>query len=346
MSTTIGSLIAELGLDDSKFKTQFATIKKQALNDVRDIEKSFKNAFSLKELTITAKVDDKQLTDLNKHLSLKEKHFKQVQQEFNRSPLTPKVDLNNLDKLETRLNNLHRVASKPLNLRVNEPAMSSRDRYSSVPIVDSGGISQSRGSSLPDNANLVASNDRLITAIESLSSSVGESDRTNKELPVKISKSIYVSSRESLTDKIFNLPARVMESVITGSLEGVGQQLAFDFTTGAQKYVETKTGKSASTMGRDFGRFAYGRGKQVAMVGADALGYRGGLAEVADDIRSFGESVDKFLDPKLWLKKSKEIEDLIVAVGEDLTVYNNPQRAQERVSNFAKVETEGLRTGS
>ena len=343
MSTTIGSLIAELGLDDSKFKAQFSAIKKQAIKDVEYIEKSFNKAFSLKELKLTPKVDHTELKSLNAHLSLKEKHFNEVQQGFDQNPLTPKVDIGNLNYLEDKLYNIHKLAAKPLNLRVNDIPMSSRANYGSQSSV---AVQNRSSDSALDNSALVASNAQLVTAIESLSMSVKSSDTTNKELPVKISKSIYVSSRESLADKIFNLPARVMESVITGSLEGVGQQIAFDFTTGAQQYVEAKTGKSASTMGRSFGRFAYGRGKQAAMIGADALGYRGGLAEVAEDIRDFGQSVDRFLDPKMWIKKSKQIEDLIVAVGEDLTVYNDPQRAQQRLGTFAKDQAEGLRLGA
>ena len=327
MATTIGSLIAELGLDDSKYKANLKLAQAEGLKAAREIEKQFHKSISMGNLKLAPTVDDRQLTALNAHLTLKERHFDQVQKKFERNPLRPKVDLTELDKLETRLSNLQ--PRRTLNLRV-APQRASNSSFSTP---------------TPSNDGLVVSNQELVSAINNLTKAVHGSTTSNEELPVKISKSIYVSSKETLFDKIFNLPARVMESVVTGALEGVGQQVSFDFTKGALNYAEAKTGRSASTLGRDFGRFGFNRGKQALMVGADALGYRGGLKELADDIGDFTESVDKLLQPKMWVKKANEIENLVVASLEDVRVYNNPGRARERVGQYFSGELEGLRTG-
>ncbi|MEM8610397.1 MAG: tape measure protein [Cyanobacteria bacterium P01_H01_bin.105] len=327
MSTTIGSLIAELGIDASKYTANLKIYKQEGIKAARDVEKAFKNAVSLKDLKLVPHVDDQELTALNAHLSLKERHFNQVQQKFDRAPLRPKVDLAALNTLEDTLLNLD--SRRTLDLKVAPQQNSSRSFDATT---------------LP-NDGLVVSNQELVSAIGNLTKAVHGSTKSNEELPVKISKSIYVSSKETLLDKIFNLPARVMESVVTGALEGVGQQVSFDFTKGALDYAEAKTGRSASTMGQDFGRFAYGRGKQALMVGADALGYRGGLQELAEDIGDFTDAVDKLLQPKLWVKKANEIENLVVASLEDVRVYNDPGRARERVGSYFSSEFEGLRTG-
>ncbi len=215
MSTTIGSLIAELGLDDSRYKANLKSAQAEGLKAAREVEKAFQRSISMGDLKLAPRVDDKELTALNAHLTLKERHFNQVQKKFDRTPLRPKVDLTELNKLEDTLLNLE--SRRTLNLRVAPQRASST----------------SFGTSTPSNDGLVVSNQELVSAIGNLTKAVQGSTKSNEDLPVKISKSIYVSSKETLLDKIFNLPARVMESVVTGALEGVGQQVSFDFTKGA-----------------------------------------------------------------------------------------------------------------
>jgi tape measure domain-containing protein len=62
--------------------------------------------YSDKSFKVTAQVDDRQLTALNKHLDLKQKHFGQVDNYFKSSPLTPRVDFSNLNALDRRLGSL------------------------------------------------------------------------------------------------------------------------------------------------------------------------------------------------------------------------------------------------
>ncbi|MFG6101202.1 phage tail tip lysozyme [Leptothoe sp. EHU-05/26/07-4] len=106
MSTTIGSLIAELGIDDSKFKANLKMAQAEGIKAAREVEKAFGKSLSRGDLRLTPEVDDRQLTSLNAHLTLKEKHFGKARNDMKRDPLKPSVDLEQLDQLEAKLTNI------------------------------------------------------------------------------------------------------------------------------------------------------------------------------------------------------------------------------------------------
>ncbi len=61
---------------------------------------------------VTAVVNDTQLTALNKHLDLKQKHFAQVGNYFKSNSLTPKVDMSGLKGLGDELRKVERLTSR------------------------------------------------------------------------------------------------------------------------------------------------------------------------------------------------------------------------------------------
>lgn len=63
MSTTIGSLIAELGLDDSKYKANLKMAQQEGLKAAREVEKAFQKSVSMGSLKLTPQVDDRELTE-------------------------------------------------------------------------------------------------------------------------------------------------------------------------------------------------------------------------------------------------------------------------------------------
>ena len=91
MATNLGSLILELGIDDSKYKAQLKQAQNLGLKTARDIENKF-NLNNLPELKLKTIVDDSRLTELNRHLESKREHVHSIQADFNRYPLTPQVD--------------------------------------------------------------------------------------------------------------------------------------------------------------------------------------------------------------------------------------------------------------
>ncbi|MFM6807388.1 MAG: hypothetical protein ACKPKQ_07485 [Dolichospermum sp.] len=106
----IGELIVELSLDYADFNQSLEKAKKAAANAAASIRKSFRKLplsnpggtdKSPQKLSLKVEIDDSALYGLNKHLDLKYKHFKEVNQYFKNNPLTPTVDdreLTNLNK--------------------------------------------------------------------------------------------------------------------------------------------------------------------------------------------------------------------------------------------------------
>ncbi|MFM5941591.1 MAG: hypothetical protein ACKOQ2_23380, partial [Dolichospermum sp.] len=92
-----------LSLDYADFNQSLEKAKKAASSAAASIEKSFD------KISLLVEVDDSALYDLNKHLDLKYKHFKEVNRYFKNNPITPTVDGRRLDPLEQRLKELRKL---------------------------------------------------------------------------------------------------------------------------------------------------------------------------------------------------------------------------------------------
>jgi tape measure domain-containing protein len=107
MSTSIGSLLLELKLDATTFNRDLNAARQQA----EALNKSFQ-----KQQLLAPKVDHRELTALNAHLDLKQRHFREVQQQFDRTPLRVRVDTTELVKLTKQLD---AIRSGSVNVRVS-----------------------------------------------------------------------------------------------------------------------------------------------------------------------------------------------------------------------------------
>ena len=95
MPTSLGDLILELGIDSSRFDRQMREAESRATSFGAKLEGKINN--------LKVNVDDRALTGLNRHLDLKVKHHKQVQDVFTLNPLTVKVDDRALTNLNVQL---------------------------------------------------------------------------------------------------------------------------------------------------------------------------------------------------------------------------------------------------
>lgn len=103
---SVGDLVLTLGLDTSGYSAGMDAARAEAIAFGREIERSLKRSLP----TLVARVDDRALTKLNKHLDLKQRHFDQVNRHFAQKPLTPRVNFRELEQLERRLNRLNSSA--------------------------------------------------------------------------------------------------------------------------------------------------------------------------------------------------------------------------------------------
>lgn len=127
MAVSLGQLLLELGLDSTAFRSQLESAKVLTAQVGREMEQrlklkveidpiaaqnSVKKTSTILTKPLTVKVDDRELTSLNKHLDLKQKHWAETQRTFNK-PLKPLVDTSNIDRLEQRLRSLSHVNAAP-----------------------------------------------------------------------------------------------------------------------------------------------------------------------------------------------------------------------------------------
>lgn len=106
MSTSVGSLFLELRLDTQSYQQALENARVQAQNIGKQIEGN---------LRLDPQVNHKELTKLNEHLSLKQKHFKEVQRDFDRNPLTPRVNLSEIRQATNEIKKFKRLADSVKN---------------------------------------------------------------------------------------------------------------------------------------------------------------------------------------------------------------------------------------
>lgn len=100
MAVNLGTLLLELQLDGAKFHQDLEAARRSAKLAGDEIERSLQGSSRFKPPKlepIIPRVDDRELTALNQHLSLKEKHWGQVHTTFSK-PIKPKVDTRDLDR--------------------------------------------------------------------------------------------------------------------------------------------------------------------------------------------------------------------------------------------------------
>lgn len=153
---TLKPLTLQVRLDDRLLKQQLSglggSITLQATLDTSRIEQQLKGFSGTRTLKLIAQVDDRQLTALNRHLDLKQRHFAQVNNYFKASPLTPQVNFSQLDALSNRLAAIQST-DIAVNVRVNTSGLRSQLGAINLPItqklqLDTSDIEKSLGNSV------------------------------------------------------------------------------------------------------------------------------------------------------------------------------------------------------
>jgi tape measure domain-containing protein len=133
------SIAVGLNADTSSLQKQLqafsATLTVKAVLDTTTVDRQLKAYAGERTLKLTARVDDRELTALNKHLDLKQKHFAQVNEAFKATPLTPRVDLRQLEALDGRLKSIQKRYDIDVNFRVDAGALRSQISAIDVPVI-------------------------------------------------------------------------------------------------------------------------------------------------------------------------------------------------------------------
>ena len=248
--TVIGSVEFEASLSLDKFNQQINKLIAKNKNLMIPIQVGL-NTSEIKKIktnlpTLKVKVDDSELTRLNKHLDLKRKHHREVQQYFNSNPLTVKVDNREIDKsiqkvkeLKNEIKSLKQNLGGTGGLKVtieHKPPTSPRDGSGgaavSVAIGRSTGAitasiarsSSSIQSSIIAGSVLVQNRMSMNTVI--LSANIRETnsilENLSKTLPDAIGKSVHQHSKESLLTSIIKAPFRMTGGAVRMAGGAVG----------------------------------------------------------------------------------------------------------------------------
>jgi tape measure domain-containing protein len=253
MSQSIGSLFLELGLDSTSYqqkmqeahrmtqqtglqmqsslnlKLQIDTRGLQTLSDSakyaqRSVQTVLDN-ISKPKIHLVATTDDRKLTELNKHLNLKDQHVKQIQRSWDTNPLTPKTDLSYLKAAQSQ------VAS------FRKDVQGLNDDLAKIK------------SSLNQTFKL-AIDDSDLRKIEERISNI-------KAQKIKVDASISEPKERSPKPKEQVIKVRQDTSLLgglkTGFIEGIGQSFALRVGSGMVAGVEKNLGINLKKIGDRFG---------------------------------------------------------------------------------------------
>ena len=243
MAVTVGELIVELDLDASGLSQGLEGVYERGLQFTDDFESVLQgigqhSAFDGLHLSPT--VDLTQIHDLNKAFDRKIQHAGEVQTYLDRNPLTPKVDLCEVEKLQRTLDGLQGFSIGKIGVR--------------------GGDGSGGGFKL------------LAEKIDTLTASVKAVEATSivnkSELKIELSK----GKDGGLLGAPFKLLLGGIDDIFTGFNEQIGATLGGEFGAGFGKELQSALGFSFRGAGKQRARAIVGTGNLLARGAGNALG--------------------------------------------------------------------------
>ncbi|MFM6603774.1 MAG: tape measure protein, partial [Dolichospermum sp.] len=315
----LGELIVELSLDYADFNQSLEKAKKAASSAAASIEKSFD------KISLLVEVDDSALYDLNKHLDLKYKHFKEVNQYFKNNPITPTVDDDELTELNKTLKNLtknkHTVTiEQRINAKLTDS--SKRDIANSVTEGVADGVEKGVAKGLHDMDKMIAKavTDGLRAGEKSFS---GTSSGTSTSSPSR-------GSGDSIGDVVYEIKYGfdTLQKEIGNQLIGdaikillkPGKDLLQGFTEGITNDIGKQLSKGIQeTFGKQLGADFKKMGEQAGNSVLNAFGIKVKkenklLTAISDGsqiaVKSLGKSVERYAVRKLNAALTDSLDDI------------------------------------
>ena len=243
-------------------------------------------------LSITPRVDDRQLTSLNAHLTLKEQHLDRVVSKFANTPIVPLVDDRQLTQLNQQLAILdQRIAGSRTALAVP----------TQIPGLD-GGVREMRVRMVIDDQQL---RQRITVNLDINSSELSRSVEDSIKKGFKGAK----ASGGNLLDVVTSVP----RTILRGFQEGIGVTYAKSLTQGTIRGLEEQFGSSLDRVGKGIGDRAGRAGKVIG----NGLVQRAGFSGTDELKGKIGELNEAFVDlfpTGILEKKLKRIEDRLMKI--------------------------------
>ncbi|MEO0824939.1 MAG: tape measure protein, partial [Cyanobacteria bacterium J06642_9] len=314
MATTLGALVLELGLDDSRYKTQLVNAQRQAIAAGKQIERQFKAGGG--SLNLKAEVDDSRLYDLNQHLDIKRQHFGELQAFLAQNPLQVRVDASEIEQAEQGMLRLEK-AQKRSQLQLSPRPQQQLEYQSDRPSPTGGQFVAQEAAGSPNRPIEIRS-----ASIEATLASVHES------VEKAAGNVLELSSGRIRFDQRANRfrwaegenKGQYVSNAVVQAVTGV--KLSIDNLAKQQEQTSIESIKEGffEGIGENFGnQVARGLQKQVSQ-------------RYGADIKKFGHQLQEVFNPN----KLDKFEDALVSILEDLFVYSDEQERNQKLGQYAQ----------
>jgi hypothetical protein len=258
-------------------------------------------------------VDDRALTKLNQHLSLKEEHLDQVVSKFRSNQIVPTVDTRDIDRLGESLSILDRQVARTrstLAVPMDIPGLDGSVRDMRVRmVIDDRQLRQRITVNLDINGN-------------ELSRSVEDS--------IKKGFKGVKAGGGNLVEVVTSVP----KTIIRGFQEGIGLTYAQSLTKGTIKGLEEQFGASVDRVGQGIGS----RAAKVGKVIGNGLVQRAGYANTDELKGKIGEWNEAFVDLfpiDVLEKKLGKVESRLMKIIDNLSRFRPVDEQIQGVQGFA-----------
>ena len=323
-----------------KTLTRDRSIKIGVEFDTQGIEQKLAK-FSDKTFKVTAQVDDSQLTALNKHLDLKQKHFTQVNNYFKSSPLKPTVDLSGLTSAEEAMKRLTRSAlgtglRVPVTFQANSGAVAAlRSQIGTIAIPVRFQYSEIKpGVPLKQDIQFGTS---------------GLND-LEKGITDSVQRGFKSAQGKGLFGSIGNIVTAPLRNISRGFQEGIGSTYAQKLTSGTIQNLEKELGVSLTRIGEKVGEQFTKVGKFAGNRVLVKIGVEEGIEGLKPRLKEIGGFFNDIIDEKVLGRKfsvletqiGKLIDDLLTMKGLSSQVANVGAIGRS-VVDLAATPVEGIR---
>lgn len=308
MTTSLGDLTLFFFGNTKDLERSLTEAKSKAMAVARDIEKAISGAG--KGFSLNPKVNHSELTALNKHLDLKEKHFKSVQRYFNGNPLRVKTTTEKLNG--ERLQQETKVLESKLEATVKVKATVNKSEEQRVS---------------------VGLNDGIKKGFDGASETIKKSVKS-------------AAPKQGLVGGIGNTLFSPISHAVAGAFTGLGLPLGEKIGGGIAKSIEKRNNISLENVGEKAEIYASEKTGKLANAALASVGLS--TEQIGQDIVKFGKALDSALNPEPIGKAVKKAETLLVKALEDAFVFKDFSRskayAQEQLSKAGNKAKEAIQS--
>ncbi len=281
---------------------------------MQSLEREFSQRSAyLNRQVITPQVDDSQLTALNKHLSVKERHLDTVVAKFANTRITPSVSADGFERLDRSLDTLNRRIAQTrsaMAIPIEVPGLDGTTRDMRVRmVIDDRQLRQRITVNLDINGN-------------ELSRSVEDS--------IKKGFKGVKASGGNLIDVVTSVP----KTIFRGFQEGIGLTYAQSLTKGTIKGLEEQFGASLDRVGQSIGNRAGQVGKNVGNGLIQRAGF-GGTEDVKAKLSELNEAFVDLFPTGILEKKLQKIESRLMKIIDNMTRMRPFEEQVQGVQGFA-----------